>query len=322
MLPDVDIDIVDESWDQTRYLARVRPPNEAGRFLLIDMETDSVQEIGPEYDHLAGFALATTELVRIESSTSGSLTAHLTLPNAADGPVPAVVIPRSLPTHEDVADPHYLVEFLAASGYAVLRVQNRVEPEYGLGWTEERAMAGWRQSASDIRDAANYLVETGISSADTMCAIGKDYGAYVAVMTTLQYPGTLNCIVSIGGIFNLQDTRGGVLLDAAIRNEGTDPMTESSPIRRADELEVPVLMFHGRGDWDVDITKQSQIAAAIYERADKDVFMIEYPNSDHSVRPKPDRIDMLTRSRGFLAEHIGPALGEAESASADWRVIQ
>lgn len=141
-------------------------------------------------------------------------------------------------------------------------------------------------------------------------------------MTSLEHPGTLRCLVSIGGIFDPRETAGGIVLDAAIRNEGSDPMVAASPIRRADELDVPLLMFHGRGDWDFDITEQMQIAEVIYERAGKDVVAIEYPNSSQWLRRKPDRTDMLTRIRGFLAEQVGPELTEEERVSAEWRAIQ
>ena len=314
-LPGIDIEIVDESWDQRRYLARVRAPRRTGEFLLVDMESESVEPVGPEYAHLAEVELAETRLVRFESSTGGSITAHLTLPSAAEGPVPAVIVPRPSPTHEDVADPHYLVQFLAASGYAVLRVRNRVEAAYGGGWLPERAFLGWRQSADDIRDAAAYLVDNGISEAGTICGAGKDYGAYAALMTAIEYPEVFRCIVSIGGVTDPRETPGGELLKAVGARASRDLLAEASPLRRAGELGAPVLMFNGAIDLESDVIEQMLVFRTALERAGKDVVAIEYPNARHAIGREPDRVDMLARISGFLAEQIGPPAAEVEWAA-------
>jgi dipeptidyl aminopeptidase/acylaminoacyl peptidase len=315
-LPGVDVEVIDESWDQSRYLVRVRVPNRAGEFLLVDMKTESVDPIGPEYDHLADVALAETTLVQFEASTGGTITAHLTLPRNAGGPVPALIMPRSSPTHEDIAEPHYLVQFLAASGYAVFRVQNRVGTEYGLGWLRERAIGGWKQSVDDVRDSASYLIENGLAEAGSICSIGKDYGAYVALMAAIENPGSVSCVASIAGVADPRETPGGELLSVGNASEN---LYEGSPLRRAEELEVPVLLFHGRFDTDFGLIDHMAVFERALERQDKDVVAIEYPYVGHEIKRAPARIDMLARVRGFLAEQIGPALAEEESVSAGWR---
>jgi dipeptidyl aminopeptidase/acylaminoacyl peptidase len=328
-LPELDVEIVDESWDQTRYLARVRAPNSAGEFLLVDMAQESVRPLGPEYEHLTGYPLAETRLVEIESSTGGTIAAHLTLPHSVDwsepdAPVPAVIVPRALPTHEDVADPHYLVQFLAANGYAVLRVDNRVEAAYGRGWTEERAIIGWRQSVEDIRDAASFLVTNGFTSADTICAAGKDYGAYTAIMTAMEHPGLFACVISIGGVTDPRASSklpGRKLIEATVDDART-ALNAASPLRRLDDLHTPALFFHGRLDMQFRTEMHTSILANALERADRDVVFVEYPKATHEIGRGPDRIDMLARIRGFLAEQIGPPLADGGSAddSADWRL--
>ena len=40
----------------------------------------------------------------------------------------------------------------------MLRVQNRVDAEYGRGWLPERAVVGWNQTADDLNSAAAFLV--------------------------------------------------------------------------------------------------------------------------------------------------------------------
>ena len=313
LLPDIEVEIVDESWDQNRYLIRTRVPNRAPNLMLVDMENETVEPIVPEYAHLVDVELAATTFVEFESSTGGSITGNLTLPRDRDGPVPAVILPRSEPRHEALADPHYLVQFLAANGYAVFRVNNRVEEAYGRGWVAERAIAGWSQSADDINDAAGFLIEQGIAAPGLICGAGKDYGAYVALITAIKYPELFGCIVSIAGVTHPPDTPGGILLTG---RGDRDQLAEASPGRRVAELEAPVLMFHGWGDTDVDVAEHSLRFATEAETAGKGVTFIEYPYANHEIRQRQYRIDMLARIRGFLAEHIGPELRDEEKIDA------
>ncbi len=317
LFPELDVEIVDESWDRNLYLVRVRAPNRAGEFVLVDMEDESVQPIVPEYAHLADKELAETRYVQFEASTGGTVTGHLILPQGAEGPVPAVIMPRPRASHEELADPHYLAQFLAASGYAVFRVNNRVEEEYGRGWLPERAIAGWNQSADDINDAASFLVENGISAPGMICGAGKNYGAYVALMSAIRYPELFSCIVSIAGVTDPSEVPGGIVL---IARRNADLLDAASPVRRATELDAPTLLFHGWGDADFGIEHAVRLADRL-ERADKDVALVEYEFANHEIRFRSYRIDMLTRMRGFLAEHIGPPLTAEENAHgvSRWR---
>lgn len=321
ILPELEIEIVDESWDQNVYLARVRPPSGTSEFLRVDMSANSIDLLGPEHEHLTGYPLAETRLVSIESSRGGNVAAHLTLPHTVAWPdpavpVPAVIIPRGMPTHEGVADPHYLIQFLAARGYAVLRVQNRVDAEYGTGWVTERAIVGWRQSAADLIDAAAFLVDQGVSEAGGLCLAGKDYGAYTALMTAIEYPESFQCVISIAGVTDPRATPDAEMLAVAA---GKNLLDDASPVRRADEVDVPLLMFHGSSDIDIDPDDHSLTLKRVLDGEDKDVVLIQYRQANHDISRGPDRIDMLTRLRGFLAEHIGPELIEDEAASTAWR---
>jgi dipeptidyl aminopeptidase/acylaminoacyl peptidase len=96
------------------------------------------------------------------------------------------------------------------------------------------------------------------------------------------------------------------IIAAARPNESGTLLEQASPIRRADELAAPVLMFNGVLDQDVYFIDQMLVFATVLERAGKDVVAIEYPMSDHAIRRRLDRVDMLARMGDFLAEHIGP----------------
>ena len=297
-LPDRSIDVIDESWDQNFYLVRVRSQDRAGEFYRVDMSGAALQNVGAEYPHLLGVPLAPSQTIEITAADGGRFSAHLTLPPGRDGPVPAVLIPRGTPSPLDLMSPNYLVQYLAYSGYAVLRVNQRGPLRYGAGWIPERVIVGRQQAADDLRRAGEYLVETGVGSPEKLCALGFDVGAYAAVMSAMAYPELFECIVSIGGTLTPQVPR------LHVESADNPLLEEPEPARQADRIQAAVLLIDGT-------PSTANTASAALEsrlrRAGREVQLVGYDHSDPQIRQAPYRIDMLTRIGEFLGAHIGAA---------------
>ena len=300
--PEANIEIVDESWDGNSYLVLVRPPSRAGDYYLLNMRLGGIAPIGPEYAHLADVDLAETRTVSIPTPDGATLGGHLTLPIGREGPMPAVIIPRGLPSRLDLADPHYVVQYLAASGYAVLRFDYRGNARYG-GWLPERAALGWEQTAKDVSAAAEYLAAEGIAPSDRICALGRDLGAYAALMNSIVDPGKLACIVGIGSVSDARALAGSLV--SSVVGDEDDVIRLGSPVRRSDEISSPALLFHGNYDGIVNMFAHTSELARALEGDDKDVQFIEYRYGRHEIDRGVYRIDMLTRMGAFLAEHLG-----------------
>ena len=233
-------------------------------------------------------------------------------------------IPRGEASHEAIADSFLLAEFLAASGYTVLRVNIRGPEELG-GWTPSRSVVGWQRAVNDLRAVAGYLVDAGLAEPDRICAAGTDYGAYSALLAAIEVPDLFPCIVSISGIADPRSSAGAVTIaygDAsipaqirgefsAVVSEAAREFRDASPIRRADELEASVLLFQGRRDYYLDRDVHATALADALEAAEKDFAFYEYEYDYHSIQRGPYRTDMLARVADFLAGHIG---SPAESA--------
>ena len=302
--PDQNLEIVDESWDGNVYLLLVREPRRAGRYYRLDLGQGTLEPIGDEYEHLADVDLAETTSIVLPVADGSVITAHLTLPPGRTLPAPTVVIPRPVPSRLDIADPHYLVQYLAASGYAVLRVNQRGPTEYG-GWLTERATLGFEQGASDLADAAAFLIDRGVAAPAKVCALGRDLGAYAAFMTSIEFPESLSCIVSIGAVADSRTLVGADMLDSIV-GDAEDLLRRGSPIRRAAEVTAPVLLFHGRFDGLVPMLEQTPVLHNKLVEADRESQFIEYPHTRHDIERRGYRVDMLTRIGAFLEEKIGP----------------
>jgi dipeptidyl aminopeptidase/acylaminoacyl peptidase len=208
------------------------------------------------------------------------------------------------------------VQYLASIGYAVFRVNNRGPASQGGGWLPQRSVVGWNESADDVDAAAQYLVNAGISDADAICGIGKDYGAYTALMTALKYPDLLQCIVSISGITDPRGSAGAQMVGSTSALSG-DMLDEASPVKRAREIEPPVLLFHAKNDPTVRMANNAVALTNAMESAGKQVQFIQYVYDNHDIHRGPYRTDMLARIGEFLVTHIGlPTLADIEEESA------
>lgn len=71
------------------------------------------------------------------------------------------------------------------------------------------------------------------------------------------------------------------------------------PARNATTIAVPVLMFHGSDDQNVNI-EQSRTMHRELQRAGRTVELVEYPDLAHNLGTSAARTDMLRRITAFL----------------------
>ena len=181
---------------------------------------------------------------------------------------------------------------------------------YGSNWSGEGGFRAWRTAVSDLTDGAQYLVDEGISDPARICVVGWSYGGYAALMSGVEEPDRYRCLVSIAGV-----TDPGMLIDdyryfvsrkfiQKFIGREEEVLKHGSPLRRASEIRVPVLLFHGNLDLNVSVGHSKKMAKAL-RRAKQSVEYIEYEDVEHSIVRNSYRVDMLDRIGSFLDAHIG-----------------
>jgi dipeptidyl aminopeptidase/acylaminoacyl peptidase len=91
---------------------------------------------------------------------------------------------------------------------------------------------------------------------------------------------------------------------------GSRPQTESldavSPARQAANVQVPMLLIHGKQDYTVPV-EQSQDYADALRRAGKDVTLVVLPNDDHYIDARnASRQQVFDLAIQFLEKHNPP----------------
>ena len=267
-----------------------------------------VSAIQPE---LAGRELAKMKPVEYPAADGTKIPAYLTLPPGQPAKnLPVIILPHGGPTARDDWGFDWLAQFLVAKGYAVLQSNYRGSAGYGKNWEGENAFHGWRKAVADINDGAKWLIAQGIADPKRICALGGSYGGYAALMGSLQAPGLYRCVVSIAGVTDPETLiwdYDHFLGKKAVRHEvGTEDevIVKGSPLRRAAEFTVPVLMFHGEKDFNVPIRHSEKLDEAL-RKAGKSSELITYPDVDHHFLRSAARIDMLDRIGVFLGKYLG-----------------
>lgn len=82
-------------------------------------------------------------------------------------------------------------------------------------------------------------------------------------------------------------------------------LEELSPLRRADAIDVPLLVVHGELDTNVPIGEARQIVAAL-RGLDRQVDYLELAGEGHDYRRAESRRTLTRSAVGFLAAHLRP----------------
>jgi dipeptidyl aminopeptidase/acylaminoacyl peptidase len=163
-----------------------------------------------------------------------------------------------------------------------------------------------------LTDGTKALIDAGIADPQRICIVGWSYGGYAALLSVVEEPRFYQCAVSIAGVTDpmilIQKARNFMNRRWVKEYVGTDEavIDEGSPLNRVDEIQVPVLMFHGDRDINVDVEHSKQLNKRL-KRRKKDTELIIYEDAEHSLWRSTHRIDMLDRLGAFLDEHTAPS---------------
>jgi dipeptidyl aminopeptidase/acylaminoacyl peptidase len=311
MFEDKSVGVIDESWDRRYYIVHIGSDRDAGTYYRFDVKANQLVALSRQYPKLESRSLATMKPIQYPARDGTEIPGYLTLPSSAEqGALPTVILPHGGPESRDYWDFDAIPQYLAAKGYAVLQSNFRGSGGYGSDWSGVGGFRGWRTAVGDITDGAQYLVDEGISDPARVCVVGWSYGGYAALMSGAEEPDRYRCLVSIAGVTDprmLIDQARRFMNKKAVREfVGSDDevIKHGSPLRRASQIQAPVLLFHGDQDLNVSVDHSQKMAKAL-KRAKKSVEYIEYEDIAHSIFRNDYRVDMLDRIGSFLDAHIG-----------------
>lgn len=305
--------------DSSRFLViDSRSDRQPGEFFLLDREKMTLQRIGARRPWLREAEQGRRSFHRIMARDGLSLPVYVTHPANArpDQALPAVVLVHGGPWLRG-ADTNWseAAQFLASRGYRV------IEPEFrgSVGYGDALFRAGWRQwgraMQDDLADAVRWAGAQGLIDPGRVCISGVGYGGYAALMAPIASPGVYRCAVSFGGITDIglvfdigwsQMSREFLTYGApALIGDPKDraQLDRVSPLRRAAEIKVPVLLGHGLLDPWVP-PKQAREFVSAARAAGVPVEVTYYEDEARELRHRGNRADFYQRLERFLDTHL------------------
>ena len=302
--------IIDASGDEGKLVLYSGSDTDPGRYMLFDKATRQLGELLVQRPELKGLTLATQKPITYTAADGTSVPAYLTLPPGSDGKnLPTIVMPHGGPAARDDWGFDWLSQYYAQRGYAVIQPNYRGSTGYGSAWYQQNGFQSWKTAIGDVNDAARWLVKQGIAAPDKLAIVGWSYGGYAALQSQVLDPGLFKAVVAVAPVTDLGQLRDESLnsynykLVSKFIGEGPH-VADGSPARHADAFRVPVLMFHGDRDLNVEIA-QSRLMVSRLKAAGKQVQYVEFPGLDHQLDDSAARTRLLSESDAFLRKAMG-----------------
>jgi dipeptidyl aminopeptidase/acylaminoacyl peptidase len=303
------IDFGTDSADGQRILVHAGSDSDAGRFYVYDRTSRSLIEILMVRPQLETMPTANVRAVSYPATDGTMIPAYLTLPPGSNGRnLPVVVMPHGGPEARDEWGFDWLAQYLAHQGYAVLQPNFRGSGGYGDAWLQQNGFRGWRTSIGDITAGARWLIAQGIADPNRVAIMGWSYGGYAALQAAATEPPLFRAVVAIAPVTDLQQLKEDYRFYTSRRNIadyiGTGPhVAEGSPLRRAEAITAPVLLFHGDRDLNVNVNHSRRMDAALRSAGRRSELTI-FPGLEHDLGDSTVRVQMLRRIGVFLAAEL------------------
>lgn len=198
----------------------------------------------------------------------------------------------------------------ALPGSAVRVVDNfRGSTGYGDAWFEENGFHSWPVAIGDVLAAGRWLVSQGIADPAKLGIFGWSYGGYAALQSAVVDPNVFKAVIAVAPVTDLpalkEEFRKYTSYAMMSQMVGDGPQThEGSPVEHADKIKVPVLLFHGAEDTNVNIAESEHMAARL-KAAGGRVELVTWSNLDHYLDDSAARTQMLKKSDEFLRQAFG-----------------
>lgn len=257
------------------------------------------------------FAIIARDGLRVEG--------NLHRPSTATGKrggrrVPTVVYPHGGPTSQTFRAFVPFKQLLVSEGFAVLDVDFRGSTGYGRAFREGNHDEWGHADIHDVIDAARWAMEQPWSDG-RLAIYGGSYGGYVVLCALVEEPALWRAGVDLFGDSEISESyrhgdRPGRLdlhrmMGSPDDVKRAEAFRRGSPVYRAERIEAPLLILHGRKDKRVvPLMTERMVEALEIEGKTHEVHW--YDEEGHGWQSRENRRDAFERILAFLKTHVPP----------------
>jgi acetyl esterase/lipase len=275
-------------------------------------EGQPLRLLGRQRANIDPASLGRSSVVQYRARDGLMIPAFLTLPPAGygTGPHPTIILPHGGPWARDSFDwdSSGWTQYYASRGYAVLQPQFRGS----RGWGDKLWRAGDREHGQKMQDdkddGALWMIENGYARRGQIAMHGFSYGGYSSIVASVRPNGIYSCTIAGAGYASLNEWNSS--FDSRFGREYQFPTIGGlSPIDRVNDVNIPVMVYHGNRDQIVPIRQSEQWVAAL-QQARKDVTWVRVVDMPHGFYVPGDWTSTLPVIETFLTDKCGMRPGQ------------
>ena len=236
-------------------------------------------------------------------------------PGGGRSALPAVLDVHGGPTVRDEWGWNPEAQWLANRGYLCIQVNYRGSTGYGKAFVNAGDREWGGKMHDDLIDAVRYVAAQGWADPDRTAIYGGSYGGYAALVGAAFTPDVFRCAVDIVGPSNLKTLLETIPaywaparaeLYKRVGNPETDQefLWSRSPLSRARDIRIPLLIAQGANDPRVKQAESEQIVAALAEAGIDYEYML-FPDEGHGFAKPENRLKFYAAAERFLAKYLG-----------------
>ncbi|MGH9071480.1 MAG: S9 family peptidase [Acidimicrobiales bacterium] len=289
-------------------------------YFAYDRATRQGQMLFVHQPALSGYELAEMEPFNCTARDGLVLHGYLTFPpGEGRSGLPTVILVHGGPWARDSWGFDSEAQWLANRGYLCVQVNFRGSTGYGKSFVNAGNREWGAKMHDDLLDALAVVVEAGFADPARVAIYGGSYGGYAALVGAAFTPEAFRCAVDLVGPSNLKTLIETippywVPLVAQFHTRVGDPSTEEeflwsrSPLSRAADIRIPMLIAQGANDPRVKQSEAEQIVDALSAAGVEHEYLL-FPDEGHGFAKPENRMRFYGATEAFLSRHLG---GRAE----------
>ena len=285
-------------------------------FYMYDRPSKSGRLLFEARPALSSYTLAAMEPFSFTARDGLEIHGYVTFPTGQGrSSLPAVLDVHGGPQVRDSWGYNPEAQWFANRGYLCVQVNYRGSTGYGKAFVAAGDREWGGKMHDDLIDAVSYVTGQGWADPSRVAIYGGSYGGYAALVGAAFTPDVFRCAVDIVGPSNLKTLLETVppywapmiaQLYRRVGNPETDAefLWSRSPLSRARDIRIPLLIAQGANDPRVKQAESEQIVAALTEAGIEHEYLL-FPDEGHGFAKPENRIRFYTAAERFLARYLG-----------------
>jgi dipeptidyl aminopeptidase/acylaminoacyl peptidase len=302
--------------EQRKWIVCLEQDQKPASYYLYDTKLNKMTHLFDSRPELSAYTLTTSKPITYTSRDGLSIHGYLSCPPSSDCKnLPLILLVHGGPWARDTWGYRPEAQWLANRGYAVLQVNYRGSTGYGKKFINAGNKEWAGKMHNDLVDAIEWAVKQGIANPKKVAIYGGSYGGYAALVGATFTPDLLCCAVDIVGPSNLLTLLHSMppywkpmikQFYQAVGNpeKDTEFLKERSPLFKAQNIKIPLLIAQGAQDPRVKQAESEQIVAALKEHGIPHEYLL-FEDEGHGFLKYENKQKFYAAAEKFLAQHMG-----------------